>query len=318
MRDEAASRFAVHTTDFDATVNAMEETFGSIALEPAGDVPPELILRSAQLQDLTSARWTLKGVDGGRRGEAPEPTYLTGILIGGHAEMWSWREEIDVTRPFFYPEPVDARLSEPDVANLGVSRSVVQAHARAMTGRDDFEARFTDTAPVDPTMDRVWRDTIAFTARTAEALAEQADGVLAHAQLIDLVATLLLRTFPNTTLDAENQRDVNGPRGVPLRRALQYMHDHLAEPISILDIAEAARLSPRGLHAPFRRDLGTTPMAHLRQARLAAAHDELRASDPERTSVAAVALHWGFVDTARFRARYIARFEQSPEDTLRL
>lgn len=318
MGTGAADRVFVRTADFDEVVSTMRATFGGVDLRRTDESPPELSMRSVRLPDLTTARWSLSGVDGGSRGDVePEPAYLTGIVLGGDARMWTRWEEVDTARPFLYPEPVEASLHRPDVANLALSRAVVEERARAITGVDDFCLRFSGTAPIDSTMDRVWRDTIAYVARTAEALTEESDAGIAHAELLDLAATLLLRTYPNTTLDAVNQRDVTGPRGAALRRALRFIDDNLAAPISIVDVAEAARLSPRGLYAAFQRDLRTTPMAHLRDVRLEAARGELRDAAPETTTVAEVALRWGFVDTARFTRRYTGRFGETPEDTLR-
>ncbi|MGN6445752.1 helix-turn-helix domain-containing protein [Amnibacterium sp.] len=307
----------VRTSDFDEAIAAMRETFGAVELRRTDDDPVDLTMRSVQLDDLTSVRWSLRGVEGGSRGDdAPEPVLLTGLALGGDNRLWSRWEDVDLTRPFLYPEPADAELHRPDVANLAVTRTVVQERARAVTGQDDFTVRFTGTAPLTRAMDRVWRDTMAYTARTAETLVEEPDGAIASAELVDLVATLMLRVFPNTTLDAENHRDVLGPRGAALRRALRYMDEHLSEAMSIADVAEAARLSPRGLYAAFRRDLHPTPRAYLRGLRLTAVRDELRTADPGATTVEAVALRWGFADSVRFAQRYAQRFDENPAATL--
>ena len=50
-----------------------------------------------------------------------------------------------------------------------------------------------------------------------------------------------------------------------LRRAEAYMHAHLADPISIPDVARAAGLSVRGLQLAFQRAGRGTPLLHLRQ-----------------------------------------------------
>jgi transcriptional regulator GlxA family with amidase domain len=102
-----------------------------------------------------------------------------------------------------------------------------------------------------------------------------------------------------------------------MRRALQYVDDHLGSPITVADIAEAAGLSTRGLYAGFQRDLDETPMAYLRAARLNAAREQLRDADPTTVTVAEVAARWGFVDAARFARRYAALFHESPQETLR-
>lgn len=317
MRTGAEERRTVRTTDFDEAVRTLCETFGESDLRRDAEQPTVFALRSTRTDDLTTARWSVTGADAGRRGAAEaEPLVLTGVVLGGRMRMRGRGEDVDTTRPFLYPEPVSADLEQLDMANLGVPRRVLEERARAVTGDGGFELRFTGTAPIDAAMDQAWRDTMAYAARMSDALADAPAADLARNELVDLVAALLLRTFPNTTLDGADRRDVTGPRGAALRRALQYVDDHAGQPITVVDIAEAARLSPRGLYAAFQRELDTTPMAHLREVRLAAARDELRLLDPAASTVEAVALRWGFVRASRFRQRYAARFGETPDDTL--
>lgn len=313
----AVERRSFRTTDFDEAVQTLRDTFGDSALRRDPREQPAFTMRSIRTAELTTARWSMVGADGGSRGLADaEPLILTGVVLGGGMRLWNRWEDVDTTRPFLYPEPVHAELEQIDLANLGVSRALVEERARAITGVDGFELRFTGTAPVDPAMDQAWRDTTAFAARMTEALTDGPPATLVQAELVDLVVALLLRTFPNTTLDAVNRRDVTGPRGAALRRAVQYVDDHAEEPVTVVEIAEAARLSPRGLYAAFQRDLGTTPMAYLRDVRLNAVRDELRALAPDAGDVDAVALRWGFAHTRRFRERYASRFGETPGDTL--
>ncbi|GAA2752675.1 AraC family transcriptional regulator [Amnibacterium kyonggiense] len=319
MGTGAVERRSVRTTDLDEAIQTLCETFGESDLRRADHEEPSFALRCARTGELITARWSITGADGGSRGTADaEPLILTGVVLGGRMRMRGRWEEVDTTRPFLYPEPVHADLEQLDMANLGITRSAVEQRASAITGVDGFELRFTGTAPFDPAMDQAWRDTTAYAARMTEALADGPGAALARVELVDLVIALLLRTFPNTTLDAVHRRDVTGPRGAALRRALQYVDDHAAEPVTVVEIAEAARLSPRGLYAAFQRDLGTTPMAHLREVRLHAVRDELRAMAPEDAGadVDAVALRWGFAHTRRFRERYASRFGEAPGDTL--
>lgn len=242
---------------------------------------------------------------------------LTGAVIGGGARIWSPTTEVDTTRPFLYPDVADSALSAPDFANLGIERAIVDERARAVTGLDSFAVRFTRTSPVDAAMDRVWRDTMAYVERTFDSLVDHPDAAIAQTAVVDLVATMLLRTFPNTTFDAANQRNLTAPRRAAMRRAVRFIDDHLAEPITVADVARAAGLSTRGLFAGFQRDLQVSPMAYLRLARLSAARDELQSSNPDAATVDAVAMRWGFVDTVRFTRRYREAFRETPEETLR-
>jgi AraC-like DNA-binding protein len=118
------------------------------------------------------------------------------------------------------------------------------------------------------------------------------------------------------TLDAESAPRT-GDTPQPLRRALAFIDDHAADPITLNEIAVAAHLSPRGLQATFRRHLDTTPLAQLRSVRMERAHWDLQNAEPGDTSVAALAARWGFTHLGRFAVDYRRRYGSSPSQTLR-
>ncbi|MDV6247997.1 helix-turn-helix transcriptional regulator [Rhodococcus opacus] len=67
-----------------------------------------------------------------------------------------------------------------------------------------------------------------------------------------------------------------------------------------------------------RRSLGITPMAYLRQVRLARAHEDLATTDPAQgRSVRDIAYKWGFNHVPRFAAAYRERYGVLPSETLR-
>lgn len=81
-------------------------------------------------------------------------------------------------------------------------------------------------------------------------------------------------------------------------------------------LAGIAGISRGQLQGEFRRQFGMTPMAYVREVRLVGAHAELLESDPDHTSVPAVARRWGFPRPATFTARYLARFHLPPTSAL--
>ena len=312
-------RLVVQTTDFDETVATMRAAFGDIELRRDEEVAVRFSLRSLHSPDLTAVRWSMDATGGGNRDEDADTSesILTGVRVDGGLRMWSRWDDIDTDRPFLYPDRVDSALDHPDISHLAVARSVLDARARAMTGIDDLTLRFIGTAPASPGLDILWRDTMVSASRTLDSLAELPDLELAQTGLVDMVASIMLRVFPNTAVDA--MKRVESVRSVTpvLRRAVHFVDDNLDRPITVTDIADAARLSTRGLFAAFRRDLDTTPMEYLRSARVAAAHHELLAADPGVATVTDVALRWGFTNAGRFAERYRAAFGESPTDTLR-
>jgi AraC-like DNA-binding protein len=106
-------------------------------------------------------------------------------------------------------------------------------------------------------------------------------------------------------------------RPAPVRRAMDAIHAHPEHPFTLATLAATAGVCVRTLQAGFRRYTRSSPMGYLRQVRLARAHDDLRASDPRRTTVTEVAYRWGFTHLGRFAADYRARYGIPPSVTLR-
>jgi AraC-like DNA-binding protein len=143
---------------------------------------------------------------------------------------------------------------------------------------------------------------------------------LARAEVFHQLAVGLLVAFPNTTHAVGSHGSHGDGRSGPatVRRAVDFIEGHAAENIGLTEIAEVARLGPRGLQAAFRRHLGCTPLEYLRRARMDGAHRDLEASDPTRgATVASVAASWGFTHPGRFSVEYRRRFGHAPSKTLR-
>lgn len=106
-------------------------------------------------------------------------------------------------------------------------------------------------------------------------------------------------------------------RSSRLRAAVDFIHAHAAEPVTVADIARAAGLSVRGLQETFQRNLDRTPMAYLREVRLRRVQEDLLHGDYSTTSVAVIASRWGFTHMGRFSGEYLQRFGEYPRNTLR-
>lgn len=102
-----------------------------------------------------------------------------------------------------------------------------------------------------------------------------------------------------------------------LRKAAAFIEANAAADLTIAEIAEAARVTPRAVQLAFQRYWGMTPMAYLRSVRLRHARADLQRGDRESTSVTEVALRWGFHSPSRFAAYYREAFDEMPNATLR-
>jgi AraC-like DNA-binding protein len=131
-----------------------------------------------------------------------------------------------------------------------------------------------------------------------------------------ILAALLLGQRHNYTDAVFSARALPAPRVV--RRVVELVDSAPHTAFTVADLAEHAGVSERSLHAAFRKQLGTSPMAYVRRRRLEQAHDELLHLDPSTgAKVTDVALRHGFAHTGRFAAAYRARFGEPPSTTLR-
>lgn len=80
-------------------------------------------------------------------------------------------------------------------------------------------------------------------------------------------------------LVAELQRLVASPPEDVLSTVYEYIHDHLADPVSLDDLAHSCRLNKFYLSRLFRGRTGMTPMDYIREVRLDYAHRLLLESE---------------------------------------
>ncbi len=160
--------------------------------------------------------------------------------------------------------------------------------------------------------------------RVVRVFAEFADSELAVRSPLavghfeQLLVDGLLDAQPHMLSDAVAGR---GPAVLPhaVRRAADFCAEHAHEPISVADMAVAARVSLRSLREGFRAHLATTPLAYLRRVRLDLARRDLLAiADGQALgTVTEVALRWGFVHLGRFTGHYRQTYGETPSQTLR-
>lgn len=152
--------------------------------------------------------------------------------------------------------------------------------------------------------------------REVDALPAPGGELPAYRQLRALLFSRLLLSQPNTYSAALRST----PRELPprvVRDAMAAMEDRVGEFDTIDEIAARCGVGTRALQASFRRYLGTTPTAYLRQLRLRKAAAELAASSPGQVAVSDVALRWGFLHLGRFSEYYKAEYGEMPSETLR-
>jgi transcriptional regulator GlxA family with amidase domain len=99
------------------------------------------------------------------------------------------------------------------------------------------------------------------------------------------------------------------PDGASLEPLLHWLEKHLAEPVTVADMARQAALSERTLGRRFREQTGTTPTQWLLRARVIRAQDLLEATDHPIERIAADV---GFGSATTFRTRFREQVGISP------
>lgn len=100
-----------------------------------------------------------------------------------------------------------------------------------------------------------------------------------------------------------------------VRRAREYLCEHLHQPIYMSDVRDAAKVSERTLRNAFQTLFGMSPNRYLKMLRMNAARRELRRANPEQCTVRKVARGLGFWDMSRFAVEYKELFGESPSQT---
>lgn len=100
------------------------------------------------------------------------------------------------------------------------------------------------------------------------------------------------------------------PKSDRIARALAFARSHLAEPLPVERIAEAAGLSPRQFARLFAQETGRTPAKAVEQLRVEAARVEVEA---RRRSMDEIARLTGFSDTDRMRSAFLRAYGQPPQ-----
>lgn len=126
----------------------------------------------------------------------------------------------------------------------------------------------------------------------------------------------LLSILPHN-YSAELLRPTNAAAPYYVRRAIDYIHANAPNPITPQDLVTVAGVSARSLYYGFRRWRGTTPMAYLRNVRLALARKELEAARANGGNVTEIAMNVGYEHLSRFSKDYREKYGESPSMTLR-
>jgi AraC-like DNA-binding protein len=301
----------VSSTTNDEAASACEPYFQGIEIGPSLGLPFRFAMDVHRSGGLSMMEYSLAGREIRAAGQGGG---FMVTQVGIRGEMLRGRDTIDVAQPFVYPTRATAVFQNLHCRILDLDVDAVQRFARADLGNDEFTVRQLGLGPVSADLGRKWMVVSRFAAERMQD--GTADLPLIGTALTDLLTATFLNTFRTTWSDARQRHEGPGTTSSAVRRARIYIEENHARPISSPDIAQAARLSVRGLREAFRRELGLTPSEHLRRVRLAEARRSLLNADGgDAQTVAAIAAASGFSHPSRFAAAYRAEFGELPSRT---
>jgi len=105
------------------------------------------------------------------------------------------------------------------------------------------------------------------------------------------------------------------PSSDRIQKAVIFAKAHLANPLTVEELAEVAALSPRQFARAFRAETGQTPARAVEQMRLEAARLMI---EETRHPMDQIAREVGFVDIRRMREAFMRQYGQPPQTLRRL
>lgn len=138
--------------------------------------------------------------------------------------------------------------------------------------------------------------------------------LLDHPDEIPVLAPLIERELLFRLLQGPNGhllRQIASPKGplAQVRRAVGWIGEHFAEPITIDALCHACGMSRPSLHRSFRALVGQSPLQYQKQLRLLEARRLLMTGEHNASSAA---FSVGYESSSQFSREYLRQFKTSP------
>ena len=228
-------------------------------------------------------------------------TYSISVVEQGAGAVWC--EGTNYTLP-----PDGLTLINPgQVHTGGISRRGTAMHYRVLYPSVGLIERLAIGSPASPPAFRVPSlvepDTARRISRVHRLLPDPSRSLERDELLIDALARAFAASGAPGVLQS-----ARGAEPVRIRRALEFLHAHATEPISLGALASALDWTPAHLSRAFRRHVGMPPYAYLLQLRIAIGRSALSSG----ATIAGAALAAGFADQSHFTREFRRRTGTTP------
>lgn len=314
-RASESVRFEVSGTEPESAARDLATVHGAAqwSAQRTGD---EFLYRYTAVGDteVSIRRSRMRGV---LRGAMPISTdYIVAWMTSGSAHLDVGGQRVDLRRNVPTLLPCDTAFvfaaEDHDQRLVHLDRELVHRFAGERLGLGDRPLRFDHTREPDSAAFGRWQGALVSLSRALRVAGPDSD-TWSEAKALAIAA--FLETFPPQLDDLPTELAL--PRNARLRAAVEYVHAHASETVTIADLAAVAGLSVRSVQESFRRVFDVSPLTYLRDVRLDRVRSELLELDPQAGVIGDVARRWGFAHLGRFSASYAARFGEYPKQTLR-
>jgi AraC-like DNA-binding protein len=312
------------TSDVDEARDVLTHSYADHSIRTAGRVGRGFnFLHRVASSSQINIGYTTFGTDVDISAPPPRTSYIVCFSVRGHLTMSCGAESVVLTsdRVAVVPptKPFGFREWSPDscVVGIRISRGDLEGDLSTLLGRPiaspvGFEFGKVSTHGRGSTFLR--------TVDLIESELERPDGMSHESSLAARLSQLLITSLL-TTQSHEYSEQLHEPApAVPssaVRRAIDYVETDPSRVSTVSDIARAASVSVRAIEHGFRKHLGVSPMAYLKEVRLARVHDDLINGDPAETTITSTARRWGFTHLSRFSESYRQKYGVLPSETLR-
>lgn len=197
-----------------------------------------------------------------------------------------------------------------------VSRRALLATLAAKLGRAPHKAlEFDLEIPMDSDFARAWCELVRHICHISSTAPAALASEAVRRQYSRTLMEIMLSAAPHSHSDSLAEC---AHRIAPwhVGRARDYIHEHLAEDLSITDIAASVGVTPRTLQSGFRKAFDLTPAEYIRRARVNALHQALLTAE-ETARVTHLMMSVGIVNFGRYAQYYREQLGVSPSTTLK-
>jgi AraC family transcriptional regulator, ethanolamine operon transcriptional activator len=135
-----------------------------------------------------------------------------------------------------------------------------------------------------------------------------------RAYLDQVVLERILGVLLDSTARSTRKPLLNAHRITQAAQSL--IESSVNEPLTVMRLCDELGVSRASLQRSFLQIYGVSPLAYLRMRRLNCARRDLKAAYGTSTTVAVIAMRWGFFHFARFSQDYFQQFGELPSATL--